>query len=354
MDPPQSDALDRAKVRAAFVASTVMFAGVRGLETARILQHTGLTVEDLVDLDRWISARSVVALWNLLDATFPGQALSLEMARAAPHTLFGPMAYGGQYAATLREALQIFARYRALYSADLEVRLVERGDEAYLQVHHLIDAHDKGYSGELGMAVGLRMIREVMGVEDALARVDFVYPPHGPIVAYTDFFGVEVRFGQPRMAYVFRPGALSLKPKHADRQLFAYIEAHAESLRQQLLDKSTSSELKRIHEAVAHNGARGEYGAQALARQLGMGVRSLQRLLQPYQLTIRELLEQAREAHAVELLADPRLSIEEVAFLLGYSAERAFSRAFKRWTGKTPAKWRRVLRETASHPPAAP
>ena len=57
-----------------------------------------------------------------------------------------------------------------------------------------------------------------------------------------------------------------------------------------------------------------------------------------------ELLDEARKSHALELLADPQLSIEQIAFVLGYSDDRGFRRAFTRWVGSSPAAHRRGLR----------
>lgn len=85
------------------------------------------------------------------------------------------------------------------------------------------------------------------------------------------------------------------------------------------------------------NGRRGEYGVEALARALGLSTRSLQRQVRGEGTTLRALVEEARLRHAQRLLADPALTVDEVAFMVGYSAESAFRRAYRRWTGRSPA-----------------
>ena len=74
-----------------------------------------------------------------------------------------------------------------------------------------------------------------------------------------------------------------------------------------------------------------------------MSLRSLQRLVSDHGFTVRQLLENARKAKAQQLLCDPTLSVEAIATRLGYSDDHAFRRAFQRWTGKTPAAFRRQL-----------
>ena len=98
--------------------------------------------------------------------------------------------------------------------------------------------------------------------------------------------------------------------------------------------------LAQVRYAIRVNAQRGEYGAELLAKRLAMSLRSLQRLTQEHGTSVQALLEHAREAHARELLGDAKLSFQEVAFLLGYSTQRAFRRAFKRWTGETPSSYR--------------
>jgi AraC-like DNA-binding protein len=78
-----------------------------------------------------------------------------------------------------------------------------------------------------------------------------------------------------------------------------------------------------------------------VAGRLGQSVRSLQRRLQADR-SFKELVEETRLDLAQRYLADPELTLTETAFLLGYSDLSAFSRAFKRWTGKTALDVRRA------------
>ena len=78
-----------------------------------------------------------------------------------------------------------------------------------------------------------------------------------------------------------------------------------------------------------------------VARALHVSVRTLQRKLVAAGTTFRELSETARARLAQEYLADPKVSSAEVAMLLGFSDPSSFTRAFRRWTGESPARWRR-------------
>ena len=74
-----------------------------------------------------------------------------------------------------------------------------------------------------------------------------------------------------------------------------------------------------------------------------MSVRTAQRVTAEHGTTVQGLIDKGREQRAIELLRDSRNDIGSIAFLLGYSDERAFRRAFQRWVGQTPSGYRRHL-----------
>jgi AraC-like DNA-binding protein len=85
----------------------------------------------------------------------------------------------------------------------------------------------------------------------------------------------------------------------------------------------------------------GEPSAAMLAERMSCSLRSFYRKLAEYGLCYRALLGDVRFKLARMYLADSRLSLVEVALLLGYSEQSAFSRAFRKWSGSTPQEYRR-------------
>lgn len=74
-----------------------------------------------------------------------------------------------------------------------------------------------------------------------------------------------------------------------------------------------------------------------VAGAMGCSRQTLYRRLKAEGLTFEQILEDLRHRRAVKLLRDPALSVKEIGYRLGFSDPAAFSRAFKRWTGKSPA-----------------
>ena len=81
--------------------------------------------------------------------------------------------------------------------------------------------------------------------------------------------------------------------------------------------------------------------ARKKTHAMHVSVRTLQRRLVEAGTTFREVSDLVRDQLAEEYLSDPRVSIPEVAFLLGFSDQSSFNRAFRRWTGQSPGEWRR-------------
>lgn len=86
----------------------------------------------------------------------------------------------------------------------------------------------------------------------------------------------------------------------------------------------------------------GLVGGAGGAHRLGISARTLQRRLHEEGTTFAKLVDEARHAMVVQMLAHRELAVGEVAFALGFSEPAAFHHAFKRWTGVTPAEFRRA------------
>ena len=139
--------------RASVVANTFNYAVGRGLDVRQMFCQTGLTPADLIDPSTRLPEETVPTIWNLLDNVYPGQALALHMASAAPFSFFGPVARGVQYARDLRSALQLLVQYGTLLSDQVHVELIESQSEAIFCSDHPVDVIDGGYGAEAAIAL---------------------------------------------------------------------------------------------------------------------------------------------------------------------------------------------------------
>lgn len=325
----------------AAAAAVVSFALSRGLSLLEIQEATGVTGEALMVPESRLPEDVMPNLWCLLSDRFPGEPLTLEMARAAPFSFFGDLAHGAQFADTLRAALSLLRDNRAIMADRLELTIDESADEAMLVAHHPLDVLDSGRALEMGAALVTRLMDEFLGVKNAVASVDFVHGPHAALDHYEAYFKVPVRFGAAQSAIRLAPEALDTPIKYSNVQLFSYVKTHFMGVSQRLVQSEAADPLSGLRKAVARNALSGEYGAAAAAAAANMSLRSAQRFTASHGMSLQGLIERVREDRAKEFLSDPTIDLNAIALLLGYSDDRAFRRAFQRWTGLTPSEYRR-------------
>lgn len=327
-------------VRTGVVASLVAYAMLRGVSMERICARTGLTPAALSEVDGWLPEACMPVLWRLLAEACPGEAFELQMAEMTPAELLGPVRYLARHSADVRGSILASIPRAFVITGNLQMELVEARREASLRFHHPLDVEEGGFGVRLALALAARLLQEIAG-PGSLVRVELSLPTSGPLAAYEEFFGVPVLFPRPAHALVLHRHRLSLPTAQPDPTLVRILQGHLDVVRERAAALGQDDELARIQAAVATNAAHAEYGAVALAKRLGMSLRALQRTTRAHHTTVHALLEEAREARARQLVCTRGLGIAEIASRVGFSDERAFRRAFLRWTKRTPAAFRR-------------
>jgi AraC-like DNA-binding protein len=125
---------------------------------------------------------------------------------------------------------------------------------------------------------------------------------------------------------------------HADKKLFEQHLAQAK--------KVISKRIQRLELYAAVRSAIDECLLQRcatqenVANQLNLSIRNLQRRLKEAGATYQIILDDSREALALNLIKDQNMPLYEISFLVGFTEPSAFYKAFRRWTGKRPGDYR--------------
>jgi AraC-like DNA-binding protein len=131
----------------------------------------------------------------------------------------------------------------------------------------------------------------------------------------------------------------------ADESIIAVLDRYAADRME--ADLVSDDIVDRVRSTLGDELKGGEPTATQLASRLTMSVRTLSRSLAAAGTSYRQVLDDLRRELALRHLAGNRFSISEIAFLLGFVELTSFTRAFKRWTGETPAEFRRRTRSSA-------
>lgn len=316
-----------------------MLAGMRavGLDVDALCAAAGISEAALELRTHPLLIDELIPLWQAAFKQFGRGTLGLHIGVAIPQGTL--LEYVAAASPTLRGALDQIARYIGL--ATRNVHWVVVGKEA----DGLSTFEERPTSGsvaippalsEMGLAITTSRLRAWF--ERGPQEVWFKHAPQGPLAEYQEVLGCPVRFERERMALRFDDETLAAPAKVHNPNLFGFLEAHAERVLKEM--PATASFRQRVRSEVVRHLREGEPEIAGIARALATSERSLQRKLQTEGLSFRDVVDEARHKLAVVYLGDCKLSMTDVACLLGYSEAAAFTRAFKRWTGRAPSQAR--------------
>jgi AraC-like DNA-binding protein len=97
----------------------------------------------------------------------------------------------------------------------------------------------------------------------------------------------------------------------------------------------------RVRSAIEHELGDGDPTSDRIAARLNLHPKTLSRRLAAVGTNYRAVRDELRFELAARYLSQPRLRVDDIALLLGYSEASAFDRAFRRWSGCTPSAYRR-------------
>lgn len=340
-NPPSHEPTDT-KVLGSIVSTLVAYAMSRGLTLQDIEQISGVKTDDLFIPEKRLPERKIPDLLRAIQARNPSYPMSIDLVRGAPLSGVSTLAYSARYGRTFRHSIELIIRNRKFISDGLALHLEETEDEAAIVSSHTLDAASKGLMGEAGMGFALRGVHEILMLDITPLRVEFLWPPNGPISVYEDHFGAPVLFGQERSAIVIDPACLNIELDHANDDLYTFADIYFQKMMATSNLENPPSELTGLVRAITENAALGEFSVAAAAEKAKMSVRSAQRIASLHDTTMRSLIQEARIVRSKEFLLDPNISIEEAAYLAGYGDDRAFRRAFRSWTGQAPSEFRRA------------
>src|SRR5262249_60561125 len=214
-----------------------------------------------------------------------------------------------------------------------------RGDDAGIILELGLRATPRK-QGEFSLAVFVQFCRQATKTDLVPRSVEFSHAAPRDVAEHQRIFRAPLAFGQPETALVVPRAALDLPLAHADAGLLSLLERQIHELVLRL--PQGESVTDRARRLIAEELSGGDPSVDTVARQLRMSPRTLPRPLKDGGTSFRLLLDSLRHDMAARYLAEDDLPIAEAAFLLGFSEASAFHRSFKRWTGQTPAEFRKA------------
>jgi AraC-like DNA-binding protein len=159
------------------------------------------------------------------------------------------------------------------------------------------------------------------------------------IQKYEVFFNCPIEFEAKQNAIILHQDLLKEPLRQPDKLLLKTLESHAENQISALNEKDLSFSI-RVSNTIRTQLNLGVARKELVAEELNMTARTLQRKLANEDSSYQTLLDHIRLERASDMLNNTPLTIQDIAFNLGFSDGRSFHRSFKNWTGRTPGEYR--------------
>jgi len=252
---------------------------------------------------------------------------------------FDALEYAARCTVDLRGAIDCMSRYMNLVNEAADVTLREEGDRAVWEFRITDGVQQVPAANDFVVATAITLARMYAEVPDVSLEVHLMHAQPTDPPGYARVFGTNVKLGMPQNAWAFPRHLLALPMRLADPNVHIAFEARAKELAERL--RGQQGIAGRVREVVFTHLRAGNASMASVASAMAMSVATLRRRLEAEETTHSEILDRVRSDLAMLYLSESRLSVREIAFLLGYSQSRAFHNAFRRWTdGATPVDYR--------------
>jgi AraC-like DNA-binding protein len=341
----------------------VVAAEREGCDRASLMKQAGIDAgTDLAAPDVKVPRAQYFGLWESAIRATRRPGFPLRAATALGPESFGVIGFACLTSRTLGEAFHRAARFHAVWTADsrwyredltagaaARAPTADRDGAAGPRACALVFEHDgsprlgRDAAVEFALAEMIHHARAIAGIRIEPIEIRFQHACRDADEEdqYRAFFGGPLRWGATRNELVMDADFLDRVSPKADPHLLAFFEKQAGTLLARVPQERAFSESVRREIAAALPS--GTPSLTGVARTLGTTERTLRRRLADEQTTFQLLLESCRSELADRYVQRRDLALSEVAFLLGFSEPSPFYRAFRRWFGLSPERYRQRL-----------
>ncbi|MEL6657445.1 MAG: AraC family transcriptional regulator ligand-binding domain-containing protein [Bacteroidota bacterium] len=294
---------------------------------------------DALDSVKAVPADQFFALHEKLDDLL-GPGFSIRVGQEMKMDDYGLLGLSWKTCSQAKEIFERSERYFMLLSNTYVFKVEEQHD--YSNIMLFRPAHRRGVelSNEATFSATVVVLQAMTASDIAPVKVSFQHGPPADLTDYQRAFQCPILFNQSQNFLSYRSADLEIRTAKADasinRFLVERVEEETKGI-EVIASRIVADVEKLIRDALPS----GIPSIARLSKHMGMSNRTLTRRLAESQLTFRDLIKKAQVDIANDLLRNTDSTMAEIAFQTGFSEQSAFSRAYKRWTGQSPAEFRK-------------
>jgi AraC-like DNA-binding protein len=248
-----------------------------------------------------------------------------------------PLELAARCCQTVGDAIRLFSRFIALMNDAVEISLLDAGVDASLLRFRTIDSVPSlPAANDFMVATGIAFAQRAAGPEQVALEVHFAHAHPSYASAYEQVVSGKLRFGMPHTGFLLPREWLERRMPRPQPEVLEVIEG---ALRRRV-EELGQGFRREVESHVVTLLPTGELSMPSVAHAMGISAATLSRHLASEGTTYVEIVDETRRELAFGYLRAGRLSMSEIAFLLGFAFVPAFIKAFRRWTGTTPSAYR--------------
>lgn len=331
-------------VSASYAKAFLDFAVMKGADRQALIDRSGVLPAELADPDNRISLARYKELMRAAKELSGEPAIALHFGESP---LFFERSILGliiRASSTMGEAFVQMNRYGPLVN-DLRVVgdegrfvIVRKKDEIWLEDRRS-DPNDFPEITESAVARLISDYERIFPERPPFVKaIRMTHPAPAYRADYDRIMKAPLAFESDRNALLIDESWLNARVPTANTYVFGIFSAHADALLKSLNEARTvRGKVESLLIPVLHTG---DISMDEIAAKLGLSRPTLYRKLKEEGATFEKVVDELRRKMAHHYLSGRKASVNEVAYLVGFSDATAFSRAFKRWTGKSPSEAR--------------
>jgi len=308
----------------------------RGIDADPILRAAELSREALLTIENRLPHVSVRTLWEAAAVAANDPAFGVHVAEGLPSGAYDVLEYIVSAAETVGAGISRLTRYIPLIHDHSTMQLAVEPGLARL-VRRATVAEPQ--YDEFSLTLLLVRSRQASASDWKPERVTFQHERKHESTELSRVFGCPLAFGAAETEMLIAPSVLALPNTQANSKLLSVLCRHADSLLESLPARGPL--LARVSSAIARRMATELPTLSTTAAAVRLPERTLQRHLAGEGVSHSALVDDVRRNLALKYLGEANISITEIAYMLHFADPTVFYRAFKRWTGDSPATYRK-------------
>ena len=329
---------DAKRVSISWVKAIIQTASRAGVSPEVLLQAASVPQEAIEHPSGYLSLESTVEIWKAAQHLSGDGDFGLHMGEQVRPHYFNIVAYSVMNCGTLGEALADFERYQRLISE--AAHLAFESEPGFARIVYTPLEGTTVFSRhqiEAVITIIAGFTQWLVGEAIHLQEITFTHPTPVSISEHERIFGCPILFSQNANSMLIESSWMNRPLPGADPNIRKIHQAEAE---QRLLELDDSPITLRVFRCF-ESSQRFSWTREEMAKEMALSTRTLQRYLQQAQTSFKELFDTYQHQHALRLLAQPELTLQEITEKLGFSEPSTFYRAFNRWEGITPGEYRK-------------